>query len=141
MKVIKSSLIIALSCVSVACMAKDNQLMSESADQAKLSPAVANGKAVFMKHCAECHSYNYGTDGVRRAPAVNALDLKYKGAVSPYLEERVGLSFEVLKVFVRQGYSSMPPFRKTEFTDADLRDVAEYLAHTSNLAQAKNKDN
>jgi hypothetical protein len=31
-------------------------------------------------------------------------------------------------LFVRQGVLSMPPFRKTEITDAELAAVSEYVA-------------
>ena len=47
------------------------------------------------------------------------------------LEQRADLPFDVLKAFVRNGVASMPPFRKTEVTDADLAAIAVYLAESA----------
>jgi mono/diheme cytochrome c family protein len=47
------------------------------------------------------------------------------------LEERTDLTAPVLKVFVRNGSFSMPPFRPTELTDAEIADIAAYLAVSS----------
>jgi len=33
-----------------------------------------------------------------------------------------------VKMFVRQGVLSMPPFRKTEITDAELAALGDYIA-------------
>jgi mono/diheme cytochrome c family protein len=35
---------------------------------------------------------------------------------------------ELTRAFVRNGVSVMPPFRKTEITDAELAALAAYLA-------------
>ncbi len=61
------------------------------------------------------------------------MTVKYKGARSPYLEERSDLPYSTLKVFVRQGSWSMPGFRKTELTDEDIQDVAAYLADSAKV--------
>ena len=125
---IKHSLAVALSLVSVACIAEDQKT---SALNPNISPAVTQGKAVFMKHCAACHSYGYGTDGQKFKPAVDALQVKYNGVISPFIEERSDLNAAVLKVFVRNGIKSMTPFRKTEITDTEIDAMAEYLKYTS----------
>jgi mono/diheme cytochrome c family protein len=44
------------------------------------------------------------------------------------LLERTDLAPEVVARFVRTGVLSMPPFRKTEVTDAELAAVAAYVA-------------
>jgi (+)-pinoresinol hydroxylase len=54
--------------------------------------------------------------------------LKYKGALPALLEARTDLTFDVLKAYLRHGSWSMPPFRKTELTDAEIQDIAAYLA-------------
>ena len=88
----------------------------------------AQGKAAFDRNCAACHSHGYGNDGKKYKPAVLALQIKYKGALSPYIEERTELNADVLGVFIRNGVKSMPPFRKTEVSDADIKAIAAYIA-------------
>ena len=44
------------------------------------------------------------------------------------LESRTDLTPELTKFFVRNGINVMPPFRKTEITDAELNALAAYLA-------------
>lgn len=67
-------------------------------------------------------------------PGTDALRIKYRGvtpAVSPLLEERSDLSYDVLRAFVRQGSMSMPPFRPTELTNSEIREIAAYLAESA----------
>ena len=91
---------------------------------------VENGKAVYERHCAYCH----------RRPAVEgelivgpmALTVKYKGAISPFIDERADLGdFNTLRGFVRTGVAGMLPIRKTEVSDQELRAVAAYIASNS----------
>ncbi len=96
-----------------------------------------HGNAVFQHSCAPCHGYGGGDDGRKLLPAPTALTLKYKGAKSPYLEERDDLPYPVLVTFVRYGTWSMPGFRKTEVTDDDVQAIAAYLAESSKAAAAK----
>lgn len=83
---------------------------------------VARGGEVFQYWCAACHAA-----GPRR-PGTQALEALYKGAKPAALEERTDLTPELTRAFVRTGVSVMPPFRKTEITDADLAALAAYLA-------------
>lgn len=64
-------------------------------------------------------------------PGTRALAIKYRGALPAALEDRSDLSYEVLRVFVRNGSWSMPPFRPTELGDEEIRDIAAYLAVSS----------
>jgi (+)-pinoresinol hydroxylase len=89
------------------------------------------GKAVFDHYCAPCHGPGRGNDGAPMLPGTHALHLKYKGEKPDLLEQRADLPFDVLKAFVRNGVASMPPFRKTEVTDADLAAIAVYLAESA----------
>jgi hypothetical protein len=41
------------------------------------------------------------------------------------------LTSAALKLFVRPGVFSMPPFRPTEITDAEIDDIAAYLVESS----------
>lgn len=83
---------------------------------------VARGGEVFEYWCAPCHAPG------PRHPGTQALDVLYKGAKPAALEERTDLLPELTRAFVRTGVSVMPPFRKTEISDADLEALAAYLA-------------
>jgi mono/diheme cytochrome c family protein len=92
--------------------------------QAQDAPA-ARGQAVFQYWCAPCHAPG------PRHPGTQALEALYKGAKPAALEERTDLVPELTRSFVRTGVSVMPPFRKTEISDADLAALAAYLAPKS----------
>ncbi len=105
-------------------------LGSAAAGSAQQS-AVQRGNAKFQHSCAPCHGAGVGDDGHAMLLGTDALRIKYKGAVPPVpalLEERTDLTAPVLKVFVRNGSFSMPPFRPTELTDAEIADIAAYIA-------------
>jgi mono/diheme cytochrome c family protein len=95
---------------------------------AEESSAMQRGMIKFQRTCAPCHGAGPGTDGRPALPGTTALQLKYKGAIPALLEARTDLTFDVLKGYLRQGSWSMPPFRKTELTDAEIQDIAAYLA-------------
>jgi (+)-pinoresinol hydroxylase len=76
----------------------------------------------FERWCSHCHRsgiYMAGTLGLQR---------KYNGSKPALLEERDDLTVAAVKAFVRHGSNSMPPFRKTEISDAQLDALARYLA-------------
>jgi mono/diheme cytochrome c family protein len=83
---------------------------------------VARGNEVFQYWCAPCHAPG------PRHPGTQALESLYKGAKPAALEQRTDLVPELTRTFVRNGVSVMPPFRKTEISDADLAALAAYLA-------------
>jgi mono/diheme cytochrome c family protein len=83
---------------------------------------IERGRAVFKQWCADCHSPG------RRQPGTQALDALYKGSKPGALEQRTDLLPKLTETFVRKGVSVMPPFRKTEISDADLAALAAYLA-------------
>jgi mono/diheme cytochrome c family protein len=93
--------------------------------------AIEHGKQVFAHWCAPCHGAGRGDDGAPMLPGTHALTLKYRGQKPGLLEERTDLPPELIKAFVRTGVASMPPFRKTEVSDADLEAIAAYLAVTA----------
>ena len=82
----------------------------------------ANGRKVYEYWCAACHGRGAGH------PGTQSLEVKYRGKVPAALEDRTDLSPPVTASFVRHGFALMPPFRKTEISDAELRDLAAYLA-------------
>lgn len=95
-----------------------------AADQrgAATAPDLAHGKQVFAHWCAPCHG------PAPRLAGTLALQTKYKGDLPPALEDRTDLTPEVVAYFVRTGVAWMPPFRKTEVSDADLAALGAYLS-------------
>jgi mono/diheme cytochrome c family protein len=83
---------------------------------------VSSGEAVYKRWCVHCHSAGRGN------PGTESLQVKYKGNVPAVLLDRTDITPEFVKVAVRQGVLSMPPFRKTEITDAELAAMATWLA-------------
>ncbi len=81
------------------------------------------GHQIFEKWCAPCHGTGPGK------PGTIALQTKYQGKFPALLEERTDLTPDIVVYFVRHGVSIMPFFRKTDITDADLTDLAAYLAN------------
>ena len=64
-------------------------------------------------------------------PGTLALAEKYKGEKPALLEKRTDLTPAIVKIFVRNGITVMPFFRKTEISDADLDAIAAYLARNN----------
>jgi mono/diheme cytochrome c family protein len=87
---------------------------------AEPGPAVS-GEAVYRRWCVHCH------DPGRGMPGTESLQVKYGGNIPAVLLERSDLSPQAVAQFVRSGVLSMPPFRKTEVTDAELAAVAAYV--------------
>jgi len=83
--------------------------------------SVAMGAAVYNRWCVHCHSSGRGN------PGTESLQVKYAGKLPAVLLDRTDLAPEVVARFVRTGVLSMPPFRKTEITDAELAAVAAYI--------------
>ena len=81
------------------------------------------GEAVWDLWCEPCHAVE-----PRKHPGTQALRLKYQGTDIPAaLEQRVDLTPELVKYYVRNGVSIMPFFRKTEISDTDLDALAAWL--------------
>ena len=73
----------------------------------------------------------------------NSLTIKYEGTdILGVLEDRTDLTAPLISYFVRNGVAWMPPFRRTEISDAELAALSAYLtapleergAHTPLLA-------
>ena len=87
---------------------------------------VDKGKQVYDYWCATCHGPGRGK------PGTIALAAKYKGSDRPaLLEDRTDLTAQGIRLFVRNGVSIMPMFRKTEISDADLDAMAAFLTRRS----------
>ena len=99
-----------------------------AAAQAADNGALSRGKVVFTHWCAPCHGSGPGN------PGTVALAVKYGSSKPAELERRTDLTPEIVKVFVRQGFSVMAPFRKTEINDEELEDLAKFLSRPSKKA-------
>lgn len=93
-----------------------------TATPAAAGNSVSPGKVVFDNWCSACHAAGPGH------PGTAGLAVKYGGKKPAELELRTDLRPDVVKYFVRNGFSVMAPFRKTEITDAELDALARYLA-------------
>lgn len=89
------------------------------------------GREVFERQCAACHGVGPGDDGAPMLPATATLQRRYQGALSGALELRDDLDGDSLRFFVRNGIGAMPSFRKAELTDAQIDEIAGYLAATA----------
>jgi mono/diheme cytochrome c family protein len=97
-------------------------VLAMGAAHAQPPASAARGQEVFEHWCAPCHA-----PGARH-PGTQALEVLYKGVKPAALEQRTDLIPDLTRAFVRTGVSVMPPFRKTEISDADLAALAAYLA-------------
>jgi hypothetical protein len=61
-------------------------------------------------------------------PGTAELQVKYGNMDMAVLEKRTDLTAEAVTYFVRHGTGVMPPIRKTELNDADLKSISDYLA-------------
>jgi mono/diheme cytochrome c family protein len=95
------------------------------------------GRMRFEHSCEPCHGDGPGDDGRAMLPGTDALRIKYGGTLPALIERRTDLTADVIRVFVRRGTWSMPPFRPTELTEADIQDIAAYLRATSGAANAR----
>jgi mono/diheme cytochrome c family protein len=102
-------------------------LAATTASAQERTAEVARGKQLYEYWCATCHGPGIGNNGSKYLPGEAALRAKYKGAVPGLLHERTDLTPEFVKLFVRQGITIMPFFRKTEISDPDLDAIAAYL--------------
>ncbi len=83
---------------------------------------LSEGQALFEHWCASCHGVGPGH------PGTQALELRYQGSKPGALEERNDLTPPFVGIFVRNGISVMPFFRKTEINDDELAAIGAYLA-------------
>lgn len=86
--------------------------------------SATRGREIFLLHCEACHGAGIGRH------ATEALERRYHGSVPAVLSDRSDLTPEYVRTIVRKGISYMPPFRKTEISDAELSDLGAYLARS-----------
>jgi mono/diheme cytochrome c family protein len=83
------------------------------------------GYVQYQNYCSMCHGEGVGK------PGTLALQAKYKGQLPALLEKRTDLTPQLIKMYVRNGISVMPIFRKTEISDADLDAICAYLTRNN----------
>lgn len=80
-------------------------------------PGATGGEALYLQHCAMCHGPNGMGTGL--------LDRRVKPAL---LEARDNLPAQYVILAARQGVGNMPAIPRGEVSDADLKQIADYLA-------------
>lgn len=110
---------------SIFRMASLALVLAAGAVQAADKATIERGQSVYRQWCLSCHGTGQHT------PGTMALFFKYEGKVPPMLEHRSDLTADALRVFIRQGVSVMPSFRKTEISDVDIDAMGAYLLHSS----------
>jgi mono/diheme cytochrome c family protein len=82
----------------------------------------ADGKASFEYHCGKCHdAAGTGTQMLARRI----------GKEQALLENRKGLTIELVRNAVRHGVLSMPRITRVEVPDAELDAIARYLTSSA----------
>lgn len=90
--------------------------------EAALTPHQEQGRKLFNGSCIWCHGPNvWGTFTLSRR----------LGADHALLAQRTDLVGAYVKSVVRTGLGSMPAFRRTELTDADVEAIADYLTRAN----------
>ncbi len=113
--------------VGVLWLALSATLMPAAAFAAAAPAQQTAGRVVYEHLCAPCHA-----PGISH-PGTHALMVKYPGGrrASGDITEWTDLPASYVTFMVRHGMSVMPPFRKTEITDAELAALAAYLSRNT----------
>lgn len=93
-------------------------LLAAGAAAAQSAPGSRTGKSLFDEHCALCHN--------ARGHASTLMG-KRLGPEQALLETRINPSEDLIVTVVREGINSMPPLRRAELSDADLKTMTDYL--------------
>lgn len=110
-----------LGCGGVAVAADPTSYISWTQTTVEAKAGQPKGYVQFEKSCVVCH----GSGPAR--PGTRSLATKYQNKVPALLADRKDLDPQYVRTIVRQGVAVMPPFRKTELSDADLDAIVAYL--------------
>lgn len=89
-----------------------------AAQEPELTAQQDQGRKLYQSTCLYCHGEKvWGTFTLQRR----------LGADHGLLEKRTDLVAPFVKNVVRNGLGSMPAYRRTELTDADVDAIAAYL--------------
>jgi len=83
--------------------------------------SVERGRVVYEHWCDACHGAGSGHAGTI------ALAAKYHDKVPAELSARSDLNAVTVHYYLRNGFSIMPFFRKTEISPAEEKDLIAYL--------------
>ena len=83
------------------------------------SHKAVDGAENYARYCAGCHEPGPGHGGT--------MLLAEKGAKVPSLIGRKDLEHEYLNEVVRNGLIEMQPFRPTELSDAEIKQIYDYI--------------
>ena len=86
------------------------------------SADVAKGEQVFKAWCLPCHG--------KVGPGTYML-AKRLGNEESRIDQRTDLTGDYIRYVVRNGLNGMLPFRQTEVTDGELKDVIDYLTRNN----------
>jgi mono/diheme cytochrome c family protein len=86
-----------------------------------LAHAAPDGRALFVRNCASCHASGLGHPGTARLTIDSGPDFAV-------IEQRTDLTGDHVTKAVRQGFLMMPPFRRTELSDAEVKAIARWLS-------------
>ena len=77
-----------------------------------------DGAKLFRQRCALCHAEGgFGASMLGR----------HRGPDKALLERRADLTPDIVRLAVRRGTGSMPPFSRVELTEPELQAIAGYL--------------
>jgi (+)-pinoresinol hydroxylase len=127
MKRVSAGLVVAIVLIFAA-GAATAQEVSRSSSWTRTTPqsqGEPKGYVQFQDYCSMCHGEGPGQ------PGTMALQAKYKGTLPALLSQRTDLTPQLIKLYVRNGISIMPIFRKTEISEADLDLIADYLTRNN----------
>ena len=83
-----------------------------------LTDSQAKGKALFDGTCVHCHGPQGHATGLLR---------RRLGEKDALLTERTNLLGPYIRIAVRRGVMSMPTYRRSELSDAELAAITDYL--------------
>jgi mono/diheme cytochrome c family protein len=110
-----------LGCSGVAAAADPTSHISWTQTTVQAKPGQPKGYVQYEKSCVVCHG------GGPARPGTRSLATKYQNKLPALLADRTDLQPQYIRTIVRQGIAVMPPFRKTELSDADLDAIVAYL--------------
>lgn len=94
-------------------------LATLGACSSKQGEVVADGAENYERYCAGCHNPGPGHGAT--------MLLAEKGRPVPALIGRKDLEYDYLHSVVRQGLIEMPPFRPTELSDTEIKQIYEHI--------------
>lgn len=120
------------SLILVACVATASLASASLAIGSNRAPSRHPGEVLYERWCSGCHDPAVPNKIGRLGPSIPAgtlvLSERYGKDIPAPLEQRTDLTPELIETVVRNGAGFMPFFRKTELSDAELKQLADYLS-------------